>query len=137
MTSLQALLATDPSSLRLGSVVDAYKELRDIRLAMDKETELVAAVERKFKDHLIQNLEKSNEKGVFGLLYKAVHKTKRIPKIIDGDWTALHQHIYNTGEFDLLQKRLSDTAVMERIEAGIAVPGVETMLVSEISVTKI
>lgn len=131
------LLQADPSQMKLGDVVDGYRDVREIRLAMAKEVEAVEKVEHMFREHLINNLEKSNEKGVFGLRFKALHKTKRIPKVIDGDWTAIHQHIYNTGEFDLLQKRLNDTAVMARIEAGETLPGVETMLVSEISVTKI
>jgi hypothetical protein len=135
--NIAQLLEADPATMKLGDVVDAYRDIREVRLLMAKEVEAVEAAERKFKQHLIDNLEKSNEKGVFGLRFKALHKTKRIPKVKDGDWTAIHQHIYNTGEFDLLQKRLNDTAVMARLEAGETLPGIETMLVSEISVTKI
>lgn len=140
------LLNADPAQMKLGDVVDGYRDIRELRLAMAKEVEAVEKVERAFREHLINNLEKSNEKGVFGLRFKALHKTKRIPKVIndpraeDGSaegWRLLHEHIYQTGEFDLLQKRLNDKAVMERIEAGVAIPGVETMTVSEISITKI
>ena len=141
MTDISTLLETPPSKLTLGQCVDAYKELNAVRLLMQKETEAVEAVEKAFKQHLIDNLSKQDEKGVFGLKYKAQHKTKRIPRV-DNDndrdgWRELHEHIYNTGDFGLLQKRLNDKAVMDQIEAGVAIPGVTTMLVSEISVTKI
>lgn len=151
MTDIAALLETQPSQLKLSEVVDAYKALNQIRLAMQKETEAVEAVEKAYKQHLINSVEKGESKGVFGLLYKAQHKTKRIPKIaseetevmteegprmMDG-WTALHYYIFQTGRFDLLQKRMNDSAIMEMYEAGELPPGVETMQVSEISVTKI
>jgi hypothetical protein len=132
------LVDADPASAaNLGQVVDAYKELRDVRLAMEKETELVASAERRFKEHLVQSLSKSDEAGVFGLKYKAKHTTKRIPKVMDEGWGKLYSFIQQTGRFDLLQRRLGDKAVMEMIEAGETVPGVETMLVSDISVTKV
>ena len=121
----------------LGDVVDALKELTTIRLLMQKETEAVEAVERKFKMHLIDSIPKSNAAGAMGLRYKAVVKTERIPKVKDGDWQSLHQYIYDTGHFDLLQKSLSSTAVMARLENGETIPGIETMLVPKLSITKI
>lgn len=135
------LLEADPKALQLGQVVDGYKAIRDVRLAMAKEVEAVEAVERSFKQHLIDTLDKRDEKGVFGLLYKAQHKVKRIPKIkADGEsdgWGDFWQFVFETGRTDLVQKRLNDRAVMDTLEAGETIPGVETMLVSEISVTKI
>lgn len=135
-----ALLNANPQSMKLGDVVDGYKVLNQLRLAMAKEVEAVEAVERAFKEHMIQNLDKNNEKGVFGLKYKAVVTSKRIPKIMGGDtdgWHLLHEHIYQTGEFDLLEKRINAKAVMDRLEAGVTLPGIETMLVPTLSVTKI
>lgn len=134
---MQALIDSDPASLPLGAVVDAYKEIRDIRLAMAKEVEAVEAAERRYREHLVQSLDKSNEAGVFGLKYKAKITTKRIPIVAEGGWDKLHQYIYDTGRFDLLQKRLSDKAAMDMIEAGQTVPGVETMLKVDVSVTKV
>lgn len=144
MTDIAQLLEADPATMMLGDVVDALKQITTIRLLMDKEVEAVAAVERKFKAHLIDNIPKSNAAGAMGLRYKAVVKTKKIPKIKSdprdpeaNGWAELHEYIYNTGRFDLLQKRLNDKAVLDMIEAGETVPGVETMSVPDLSVTKI
>ena len=42
------------------------------------------------------------------------------------DWDALHQHIINTNQFELLQKRMSATAYRELITSGMDVPGVKS-----------
>lgn len=134
---MQSLLESEPSAMPLGAVVDAYKEIRDIRLAMQKETEAVEAVEKKYREHLINSLDKSNEAGVFGLRYKAKVTTKRIPIVGPNGWPKLQDYILQTGRLDLMQKRISDSAVTAMLEAGHAVPGVEVMNKVDISVTKV
>jgi len=42
------------------------------------------------------------------------------------DWDALHQHIIDTNQFELLQKRMSATAYRELITSGMDVPGVKS-----------
>lgn len=137
MNYLETLLVTEPGTLPLGSVVDAYKELRDIRLMMAKEVEAVEAVERKYKEHLIQNIGKSDSAGVFGLKYKAKITTKSVPIVGPDGWPKLHEFIYNNGRFDLLQKRIADGAVTAMLEAGEKIPGIETMQKVDVSVTKV
>jgi hypothetical protein len=52
-----------------------------------------------------------------------------------GGWPALWERIRTTGEFDLLQKRLSSRAVRERFDAGDALPGVRPVTITTIKVT--
>ena len=40
------------------------------------------------------------------------------------DWDAVHQHIIDTNQFELLQKRMSATAWRELAKMGMEVPGV-------------
>ena len=49
-------------------------------------------------------------------------KTETVPTV--EDWDVLHQHISDTGRFELLQKRMSATAFRELIAMGQSVPGV-------------
>ena len=42
------------------------------------------------------------------------------------NWDDLHEHIVKTGQFELLQKRMSATAYRELITAGMDVPGVKS-----------
>ena len=40
------------------------------------------------------------------------------------DWDALQQHVAETGEFELLHRRVSATAYREKVALGTSVPGV-------------
>ena len=51
-------------------------------------------------------------------------KTEIVPTV--EDWDALHQHIIATGQFELLQKRMSATAYRELLAMAQSVPGVRS-----------
>lgn len=119
----------------VGRCADLYKDVRDLRLAMAKEVEEVEAFEKKVRQHIIDNLSKSEDSGAAGLRYRAQITTKVKPAV--NDWTALHSYIRETARFDLLQKRVSDTAVAATWEAGEDIPGVERFNAVDVSITKI
>lgn len=130
--------AGDPHPEHLGAVTDMYKEVQEVRLAMDKDVKAVKARENELKEYIIQNLEKDpNSKGAIGMKYKAVINTDRKPKLKEEGWTELHAYIQQTGRFDLLQKRMNDKAIMDMYENGELPPGVETIQVPKVSVTKV
>lgn len=52
-----------------------------------------------------------------------------------GGWPALYARIQQTGEFDLLHKRLSNTAVRDRFNNGDILPGVKRAVLAEIKLT--
>lgn len=140
--NIAQLLETNPATLQLGAVVDSYKALNEIRLLMQKEVDAIEAVEKAYRQHLVDNLSKSNQAGVFGLQYKATIKTKRAFQVdtqaADGGWNRVWQYIYDTGRVDLVQKRLNDKALKDMFEAGEAMPpGINTLQVPEVSITKI
>ena len=64
---------------------------------------------------------------------QAVQKT--VPSL--KDWDALCKHVKKTGDFDLLQHRLSSAAVEARWDAKKKVPGVEPFQTVVLSVTKV
>lgn len=74
--------------------------------------------------------------GHAGLLAKI---TKPIYyKPIAGDataWQRIYARIQRTGEFDLLHRRLSSTAVRERFKAGDPIDGIEQIEVPELDLT--
>lgn len=123
---------TMPTSL--GKCVDLYAETRDLRLAMQKEVDEVARRERELQDHIINNLSRE-ESGIAGARYKAIRKESRKPKV--EDWDKFYDYVAENDRFDLMQKRLSDKAVMDMLEAEEKVPGVGTFTAISLSVTKI
>jgi chromosome segregation ATPase len=59
-------------------------------------------------------------------------KLKQHPAI--NDWKAFYGYVAETGQFELLHKRLSSTAFRERWDAGEAIPGTSISEVWELSV---
>jgi|TARA_R100000789_G_C2961189_1_gene137981 hypothetical protein len=49
------------------------------------------------------------------------------------DWDLLHQHILNTNQFELLQKRMSATAYREFLQMDMSVPGVKATELTKIN----
>lgn len=126
----------DPIPEDLGAVVDAYRDVREIRLLMQKEVEAVEARERELREHILANLSKSTHTtGVAGRRFRAQRVEKVVPAA--DDWTKIHAYVQETGRFDLLQKRLSDKAVSDAWDEGDEIPGVERFIKVDLSVTKI
>lgn len=140
--SVATFINNPPEKFDLGTCVDGYKELNELRLLMQKEVDAIEAHEKAYRRHIVDNLAKSNTAGVFGLRYKATIKMKRAFQVDtqapDGGWERVWQYIYDTGRTDLIQKRLNDKALGDMYEAKEALPpGVLTLQVPEISVTKV
>lgn len=119
----------------VGACADEYKRVRDIRLAMKKETDAVEARERELREHIIENLSKSDDTGAAGKKYRAQIKTTTVPT--PDDWDKIRAYIVENDRFDLLQKRLSDKAIKEMWDEGENVPGVGKFNKIDVSITKI
>jgi len=119
----------------VGRCADLYRELRDLRLQMEKETARVQKAEARVREHIIANLSKSSDTGAAGLKYRAQIVTKQRPTV--SDFQAFGDFVMRNGRLDLLQRRINDKAVMEMLDAGEKVAGVEKMTVVDVSITKL
>lgn len=119
----------------LGACADKLFELRNKRLAEQKKVDEIAAEESALKNHIIENLPKSEASGVAGKLARVTVVTKQIPQV--KDWDAFYKYVKKTGSFDLMQKRLTDAAIKERWEAGKEIPGVEHFNAVSVSINKV
>lgn len=97
----------------LGACADLYHDTREKRLAEDKKVKEIKADETAIANHIIDNLEKSNEGGAVGKRYKAIVKTDDAYTV--EDWDKFYAYIKKTGEFDLLNRALNQAAVKERV----------------------
>jgi hypothetical protein len=119
----------------LGACADKLFELRNKRLAEQKKVDEIAAEETALKNHIIENLPKSEASGVAGKLARVTVVTKQVPQV--KDWDAFYKYVKKTSSFDLMQKRLTDAAIKERWEAGKEVPGVEHFNAVSVSINKV
>jgi hypothetical protein len=72
--------------------------------------------------------------GRHGAAALATVNTYKVPP---DAWGKLYAHIIETGEFDLLNKALSVTAMRERAKVGTTVPGVESVTFEKLTVKKV
>lgn len=139
--ALKALKDGRPAKLTipksLGACVDLYRELRDKRLEVQKIAEAWEEQEKALQKHLIDNISKSTQStGVVGKQYKALVVPGTSYKIADDK--AFYDHVAKTKSFDLLQRRLNEKAVADRMaDPKKKIPGIGTFDYVKLSVTKI
>lgn len=130
----------DVKKLTLNELPDAYRHVRDIRLAMEKEVEAVKSVESAIKQRMIDEIPKDSA-GVFGLKFKAQIVTKPSIRVSGDGWTQFYGFVRQSGRFDLLQKRINPAALLELANeaqsAGHVIPGTERFNEVDLSVTKV
>lgn len=124
-----------PMPASVGLTADLYSEVRELRLAMQKVVDAVKARENECKEHIIQNLSKSDDTGAAGKRYRAQIVQKEVPTL--KDWDAFTSYVAKSGRWDLLHKRVSNKPVSDMWEEGEEVPGVEKFRTVDVSITKI
>jgi hypothetical protein len=121
----------------LAQIPDLLHEIRERRLAMQKDVEALAKQEHQLEEELISKLPKSDATGISGQLYRCSIETKRKASV--ADWDKVYDYVIKNrakGGFALLQRRISEAAVKEIWDAGREVPGVEPILIPTVSLVK-
>ena len=118
-----------------GAVVDALYTLRSERLQLQSVVDEMKSEEQRVKDWLIDTLPKAELTKLAGK--EASASLTRSAQADVKDWSKLFRYCQKTGDFDLLQKRVSVEAVRERWEKGIELPGVERFVKLDLSITKL
>jgi hypothetical protein len=120
----------------IGRTADEYAAARELRLAMEKEVDIVKKRESELRESIIDRLSKSDDTGAAGLRYRAQIVIKEAVKV--ADWGVLHAWIRKNDRFDMLQKRINETAAKDwAAEEKRLLPGTEMVKVPDVSITKI
>lgn len=119
----------------MGACADRVYLLREQRLASQKEVDKIEEEEKALKEHIINNLPKSEASGVSGKVGHVEVVKKSVPQV--KDWEAFYKHVKKTGEFDLMSRSISKTAIQERLDNKKKVPGVELFTTVSLSITKV
>lgn len=123
-------MATDIKKL-----LNEYWELRAERLALQKEVDDLKAEEDDIFAQIRVEINAPLGEVVKADGCQAMLKPVRTPVVTD--WPKLYKYIAETDGFDMLQKRLTPTAVKERWENLVDVPGVMAEDTVELSITKL
>ena len=111
-----------------------WRKLRGDRIAAQKLVDLQKEKEDILRGKILASLEKNVSKSVSNgdRLFQLVTKDEPAPD----DWPKIQEYIKKTGEFDIMQARLSPVALKLRRDAGVKVPGVAWYPVNSLSDTK-
>jgi len=127
-----------PSEAERGAVeatIKAWRLQRAERLARQKEVDALQKEETAMKSWLINVFATQHYEGMVidqrftGLTEREVHSVT--------DREALQKFILETEALDILQFRISDSAIFDREAAGIVVPGVEIVITNDLSDRKV
>lgn len=120
---------------KLAELADAMFTLREERYALQRRVEELHKHEGEIKATLLAEIPLTGATGVSGKLAAVKVVEKKTARVFD--WTALYAHVETTGNFELLQRRVSEAAVKERWAEDEDVPGVECAQVFDLSVSKV
>jgi hypothetical protein len=131
-----------PLPQSMGRCADLYHDVRELRLAMEKEVDAIKARETEIQEHIINTLSVGDDTGAAGLKYRAQVVTKPKPRLLTGEagdgWGIFTSWVRKNDYFHMLQKRINEVAVSEWQEAEQRIaPGLEMINVKSLSVTKI
>ena len=119
-----------------GALADRYGELQEQVKEAGRKHEALKKELSALEEQIIQNLPKDST-GVAGKRFRiqTVAKSRPVVDTPNNGWEPLYAFIKKTGRFDLLQRRLSEGAVKEMLEAGKAVPGITIYSYTDVKVT--
>ena len=126
-----------PLPENVGALADGLKEIKELRIDMDKQVEAVRRREREIEEAIMTRLEETGDTGAMGTRYKVQLVKKTKPKIADAD--QFFAWVQQTGAFDMLQKRVAEKAVMDWAQEhdGNLPDGLERIHVPSLSLTKV
>lgn len=117
----------------LSTLVDSYVASRNERLSFAKVLADYERAEKERKQELIKYLIEHKLTAAGGSLGIVKLQTKVKPQT--EDWEEVYRYIKQNDAFDLLQRRLTETAVKLRWEDGIKIPGIGSFEVSDLTIS--
>jgi hypothetical protein len=115
-------------------MIDGLYDLRAQRLAIEKQVTELKLRETATKEEILSILNEQGLNGAKGLTATAAITHKTVPLVTD--WEQVYAFIRDQDMFALLQKRLTVTLWSALAEDGVAVPGTEPQVVTDLSLTR-
>ncbi len=118
----------------LGRLADLLDHKRADRLAADKIAAALKSEEYQLQQTLIFEMEENDLSSIGGT--DCIIKRTVKERAIASDWPSIQAYIKEHDAFDLLHKRLTDSAILLRRDDGVEVPGVSLIEYSKITYSK-
>jgi hypothetical protein len=113
-----------------------YYALREKRLQLQREVDALEQQEKDLLYEITKPFDTNFSRGYHLVEDGFVLKANPKETVLVRDWAAVLGYIKETGEVDLLQKRLTESAVKARWDVGATVPGTEKSHKWAVTITK-
>lgn len=120
--------------MTLDEAIDSVVMLRDQAKALQKQADAAKANFNEAKKELVALLDEQGLKRAGSKLFSVSVLEKESFNV--KDWDAVFKHIKNTGDFGLLQRRISSNAYKELLQLGQKIDGVEEYQFYDLSIRK-
>lgn len=107
--------------MNLGKTIDALHALREHKRALEAELKDVRQEIEEAEQNVMEML-KQNGVTMSAGEHATVSITETVVPAVE-DWDAFYEHIMQTGDFHLLERRPASRAYRELLESGEDVPG--------------
>ena len=116
---------------KLNDLLAETAKVRNQIKVVQSEEKLLKSQQRELESQISIRMQEQGLDKISNDICTISLKNEVVPTV--EDWDALHEHITDTNQFELLQKRVSATADRELIAAGIDVPGVKSTELTRIN----
>lgn len=124
----------DDEDKSVGALIDELYVLRADRLELSKKVDALKTQEAHLRAKIIAQLRDVDLASGSGQIATGSITTSKEARMLD--WNEFWQWAIEHDARDVIQKRVSITAIRERWEAGVEVPGLEAVEVADLSLTK-
>ena len=121
--TLQNLRYGDNSLMNMDELLNDLANTRQEIVTLTEQEKILKAKKDDLETQIIISLKDQGIDRVGNDACTVSIKQEIVPTV--RDWDAVHQHVIATGQFELMQKRMSAVAFRELIQMGQDVPGVE------------
>lgn len=106
----------------LVELIDDFAKVRTARLDFEAKARKLAPLEEIIHTKIVEFLRARDETTGSSSLYSIEMEKKEVPKC--EDWNKFYAYISANNAYDLLHKRITDTAVVLRWNESVVIPGV-------------
>jgi len=117
-------ISVRPASV--GAMIDQLWSLREQKRKLEADANAVSEKMTDLEETLLARMDSEGVDKATGKLATVSFSHSVVANIVgDDNWAKFHAYIKKTGYFHLLQKRVSEPAYRELLDAGKKVPGAE------------
>lgn len=119
---------------KIGTMIDKYIRLDDAVKEVDVKLKKAKEKRTECADFILSRYVKEDIRSARGKLGQISRTERNVPSVFD--WDKLCAYVKRHNAFELLQKRVTQEAYKERVDAGKKVPGVEIFTKIGLSISR-